>query len=358
MATTINADTTIGGAIVTGDASGVLALQAAGSTQVTINGSGVVLANPLPIGSGGTGATSLSGITTGTATNIAGGSNGTIPYQSASGTTQMLAVGTSGQVLQTNGVAAPTWVSQSTLSVGTATNATNATNATTATSATTSTNLAGGSNGTIPYQSAAGTTQMLAVGTSGQVLQTNGAGAPTWVTPGGGSWIFITTVTASAAATVDVESSFDSTYDMYVIVGVKMYASADRRLSITLKVGGSYATDYSYCGTQFFSNAAQSTGSNQNDTSIRTSPSASLSGSNSFMSSLVMYIPNPSGTATFKTVFGQLSGMDGSQVNSNVFFSGNHTSAGSAGALTGVRFAPLFGGTLNGTFRLYGIKNS
>ena len=44
-----------------------------------------------------------------TATNIAGGSNGTIPYQSASGTTQMLAVGTAGQVLQTNGVGAPSW---------------------------------------------------------------------------------------------------------------------------------------------------------------------------------------------------------------------------------------------------------
>ena len=41
------------------------------------------------------------------------------------------------------------------------------------------TNIAGGSAGTIPYQSAADTTAMLAVGTAGQVLQTNGAGAPT-----------------------------------------------------------------------------------------------------------------------------------------------------------------------------------
>jgi hypothetical protein len=51
-----------------------------------------------------------SGLTAGTATNIASGSNGTIPYQSASGTTQMLAVGTAGQLLQTNGAGAPTWV--------------------------------------------------------------------------------------------------------------------------------------------------------------------------------------------------------------------------------------------------------
>jgi hypothetical protein len=82
-----------------------------GTTGIT--SPAAALTTPLPVASGGTGASSLSGITTGTATNIAGGSNGTIPYQSASGTTQMLAVGTSGQVLQTNGAGAPTWATQS-----------------------------------------------------------------------------------------------------------------------------------------------------------------------------------------------------------------------------------------------------
>lgn len=51
-----------------------------------------------------------------------------------------------------------------------------------ATTATTSTNLAGGSAGTIPYQSAAATTQMLAAGTSGQALLSAGAAAPAWTT--------------------------------------------------------------------------------------------------------------------------------------------------------------------------------
>lgn len=58
MPVNINADTVVGGAVVTADASGVLALQAAGSTQVTINTSGVTLANALPAASGGTGLTS------------------------------------------------------------------------------------------------------------------------------------------------------------------------------------------------------------------------------------------------------------------------------------------------------------
>ena len=58
----------------------------------------------------GTAAALSIGGTAATATNLAGGANGTIPYQSASGTTAMLAVGTSGQFLQSQGSAAPAWV--------------------------------------------------------------------------------------------------------------------------------------------------------------------------------------------------------------------------------------------------------
>lgn len=41
-------------------------------------------------------------------------------------------------------------------------------------------NLAGGSAGTLPYQSAANTTAMLGAGTAGQLLTSNGAAAPVW----------------------------------------------------------------------------------------------------------------------------------------------------------------------------------
>jgi len=55
-------------------------------------------------------------------------------------------------------------------------------NAATATLATTATNLAGGAAGSVPYQSAAGTTAMLGAGSNGQVL-TLAAGIPSWATP-------------------------------------------------------------------------------------------------------------------------------------------------------------------------------
>ena len=46
-----------------------------------------------------------------TATNISGGTAGTIIYQSTTGTTAFLAPGSTGQVLQSNGSSAPSWVS-------------------------------------------------------------------------------------------------------------------------------------------------------------------------------------------------------------------------------------------------------
>ena len=105
-----------------------------------------------------------------TATNIAGGAAGSLSYQSASGTTTFLALGTTNYVL-TAGATAPQYVAQSTLSVGSATNATNATY------------LVGGVAGSIPWQSATGVTGFTVAGTTGQVLTSNGTSVPTWTTP-------------------------------------------------------------------------------------------------------------------------------------------------------------------------------
>ena len=66
-------------------------------------------------------------LSVGTATNLAGGATGSVPYQSSAGATTFLSLGTTNYVL-TAGATAPQYVAQSTLSVGSATNATNATN--------------------------------------------------------------------------------------------------------------------------------------------------------------------------------------------------------------------------------------
>ena len=159
---------------------------------------------------------SPSTIPVGTATNLDGGSNGTIPYQSAPGTTQMLAAGTANYVLKANGAAAPTWVAQSTLAAGTATTATNLAGGATwrvpyqtgagattflpaptvagtvilwngtsvdwglGPASSTAINLLGGSAGVVPYQTGSGVTSFTGVGSEGRVLTSHGTAAPTW----------------------------------------------------------------------------------------------------------------------------------------------------------------------------------
>jgi hypothetical protein len=61
-------------------------------------------------------------------------------------------------------------------------NAATATTAITATTATTATNIAGGATGSVPYQSGAGATTFVGIGSTGQVLTVAG-GVPTWATP-------------------------------------------------------------------------------------------------------------------------------------------------------------------------------
>jgi hypothetical protein len=134
-----------------------------------------VAASTLSVSYAATAGSAGSATTATTATNLAGGAAGSVPYQTGSGATTFLGLGTS-TYLMTAGASAPQWTDPATVTVG---------NATSATSATTATNLAGGAAASIPYQSGAGTTTFLAsaAGDAGKVLQSNGASAPSWVTP-------------------------------------------------------------------------------------------------------------------------------------------------------------------------------
>jgi len=99
-----------------------------------------------------------------TATNLAGGNAGRIPYQTGVGQTGFTNSGTVGQILISGGLGSPTWISTSSFSVG---------------KANTATNLDGGDIGSIPYQSASGTTSFISIGANGYILTSNGTTA-TW----------------------------------------------------------------------------------------------------------------------------------------------------------------------------------
>jgi hypothetical protein len=109
----------------------------------------------------GTITASLTG-TASTATNLAGGALGSMPYQTAAGTTAFVPAGSPTNVLTISAGGIPTWAA-----TGTAASASN---------------LSGGTAGAVVYQSAPNTTAFLAAGTSGQVLALTSAQLPAWTT--------------------------------------------------------------------------------------------------------------------------------------------------------------------------------
>lgn len=101
-----------------------------------------------------------------TATNLAQGSAGQIPYQTGFGQTAFFGPGSAGDLIISQGTAGPTFVNTTTVTVG---------------AAATSTNLLAGSTGSIPYQTTSGVTTFLGIGTENQILVVNaGATAPQW----------------------------------------------------------------------------------------------------------------------------------------------------------------------------------
>jgi len=102
------------------------------------------------------------------------------------------------------------------------------------------TNLAGGSAGQVPYQSAADTTGFTATGTTGQVLTSQGTGAPTW-----------TTITASIAVTDDTTTNA-ARYPLYADVTSGTLSTtyvSSTKYQFNPSTGDLSATSFSGAGT-------------------------------------------------------------------------------------------------------------
>ena len=136
------------------------------------------------------------------ANNVIGGTAGQLLVQSGANATTFVSTGSQGQILVSQ-PGAPAFTSTGSIYVGAALFANNATNATQATTASNATNIIGGATGSIPYQSAAGTTAFIGIGSNNTVLQSNGTTA-TWVALGGLSSGNATTATNLAGGTFGV----------------------------------------------------------------------------------------------------------------------------------------------------------
>ena len=214
----------------------------------------------------------------------------------------------------------------------------------------TATNLAGGSNGTIPYQSAAGTTQMLAVGTSGQVLQTNGAGAPTWVTPSAGAVSLISSVNIANVQTHNFTGL--SGYYQYQLFVTAVSSTSVSDTAIRIQVGSGTASASSYYFGGVYSDGT-SVAANERDNDTAYVPfynSGSLSNAYSIQLSTDIFTA-PSQNITFQSRVNGYGNTNNTQTNNmmGVWLGGTSMSS---------IHLNLGGTNFTGSIYLYGVKNA
>lgn len=187
-------------------------------------------------------------------------------------------------------------------------------------------------------------------GTSGQVLQTDGAGQLSFATAPSGSLILVQTVTGSGVDTIDITGNFTSTYRIYKLYITASF-SASTQVSFRFYINGSLITSattgwggaYAGSGLPSFSSSS----------GVTTAVAGSLSAK---VNTFELTFFNPSDSNSRAPVYVVATGATDA---SSSYFNGQFFNAttGTAGtrAITGIQAST--GGT-NGTWtaKLYGIK--
>lgn len=187
-------------------------------------------------------------------------------------------------------------------------------------------------------------------GTSGQVLTSAGSGAPTWSTPSSGAMVYLSTVTASGASTVDF--TFNSAYDTYLVVVTNFTTSGNLALALQFFDNGTINTStYLALGTKKSSSGSAGAALTEESSMRLTFNQYIASGINLSFNVTVMRntASGRSGAGWFIPFYGN-NGIDAA------------TGTGLSSDITtcsGVRFLDGYATrTMSGTFRIYGIKNS
>ena len=174
-------------------------------------------------------------------------------------------------------------------------------------------------------------------------------------TGGGGAWTLLSTVTASSASTVDFTTNIDSTYRTYVIIGSEVQASTDTDLNLRLYDNGTLNTssEYDYKHIRLEGTTTLDNENNANDDRMVLTRNTST-GVGRGLSMVEVVIDNPSASKTQYRVKYEVLADQGSSLLCTL-----GTGAMEKGTaytnVDGVRFFPA-SGTLDGTFKLYGIS--
>jgi len=173
---------------------------------------------------------------------------------------------------------------------------------------------------------------------------------------GGAGLVFLSEVVASGAATADLETTFDSTFDAYLIVGVGVVPTSNGAdILCRMKVGGAYDAGNNY---QSHAHAMKSSSTVY---AARASSSTSalviaddVSSAASKDSQFTLIVSDPDSTTKQKKA--QWHGIASTSANISESTVGGGVNTADT-VLTGIRFLASTG-NITGRFRLYGITNS
>jgi len=189
-------------------------------------------------------------------------------------------------------------------------------------------------------------------GNTGKFLTTDGSAA-SWGTVPAAGLTLLSSVTASNSSTVDMETTFDSTYDSYVIMLTHVKPQNNNEtLQLRMKIGGSYKTANYYYHINKSNSASNSYQAESNANVSIMYLARGLATSNPHPLNLNLYISQPALTNQFNSVNWHGGHVDGNQYA--VMASGTGYNQ-NQGALTGIRFYMSGGNIEWGTFKLYGV---
>lgn len=173
---------------------------------------------------------------------------------------------------------------------------------------------------------------------------------------GGGSWIYLSTVTAIDSATVDIETTFDATYDVYALTCTDLVpANTTVNIIARMKIAGAYATA-AYKGHVNFSVSGAATYAGLASRTDGIDVLVNQGNAADECAQFTLYVHNPTKTARFHLIHWEGAGY---RVGEGGVITARGVGANTGlGALTGLRFYASAGNIASGTFRLYGIKNS
>lgn len=164
----------------------------------------------------------------------------------------------------------------------------------------------------------------------------------------------LSTVTASASATVDLETTIDGTYERYIVEATDVVFAADGQLRLRFKTAGAYDTGSSYqFNGMYWAQGDLLPSPDAGSATYMQIGGAALESTDSI--DFTANFGNLAGTALKKKVMFTVAGLN---VAGNPQFSTGSGFYTPTTAVTGIRFYNSAGNITSGKFRLYGIAKA